>query len=34
MMSRSWRLEFADAFYHITGSGNERKAIYLDEADF
>ncbi|MFM4757719.1 REP-associated tyrosine transposase [Aeromonas caviae] len=33
-MSRPLRLEFAGALYHITARGNERKAIYLDEADF
>jgi putative transposase len=34
MMSRPLILEFAGALYHITARGNERKAIYLDEADF
>ena len=33
-MSRPLRLEFAGALYHITARGNERKAIYADEADF
>lgn len=33
-MSRPLRLEFAGALYHVTSRGNERKAIYLDEADF
>lgn len=34
MMSRPLRLEFAGALYHITARGNERKALYLYEADF
>jgi len=33
-MSRPLRLEFSGALYHITARGNERKAIYADEADF
>jgi putative transposase len=33
-MSRPLRLEFAGALYHVTSRGNERKAIYLNEADF
>ncbi|EGM76675.1 transposase [Rheinheimera sp. A13L] len=33
-MSRPLRLEFAGALYHVTSRGNERKAIYLEEADF
>ena len=32
-MSRPLRLEFAGALYHVTSCGNERKAIYLNEAD-
>lgn len=33
-MARPLRLEFAGALYHITSRGNERKAIYFDDADF
>lgn len=33
-MSRPLRLEFAGALYHITSRGNEKKAIYLEDADF
>jgi putative transposase len=33
-MSRPLRLEFAGALYHVTSRGNERKPIYLEEADF
>ena len=33
-MARPLRLEFAGALYHVTSRGNERKPIYLDEADF
>jgi putative transposase len=33
-MSRPLRLEFAGALYHVTSRGNERKAIYLNEADY
>ena len=32
-MSRPLRLEFAGALYHVTSRGNERKAIYQNEAD-
>jgi len=32
--ARPLRLEFAGALYHITSLGNERKAIYFDDADF
>ncbi|MDO9105289.1 MAG: hypothetical protein Q7U57_10040 [Methylovulum sp.] len=33
-MSRPLRLEFAGALYHVTSRGNEKKPIYLDDADF
>ena len=33
-MSRPLRLEFAEALYHVTSRGNERKAIYRQEDDF
>jgi REP element-mobilizing transposase RayT len=33
-MSRPLRLEFAGALYHITSRGNEKKAVYLEDADF
>lgn len=33
-MSRPLRLEYAGALYHVTARGNERKAIYREEADF
>ncbi len=33
-MSRPLRLEYAGALYHITSRGNERKPIFLEEADF
>jgi putative transposase len=33
-MSRPLRLEFAGALYHVTSRGNERKAIYLNQADY
>lgn len=33
-MARPLRIEFAGALYHITSRGNERKAIYFDDADF
>ena len=32
-MARPVRVEFADAVYHVTARGNERKAIYRDDAD-
>ncbi|WP_127024965.1 REP-associated tyrosine transposase [Rheinheimera mangrovi] len=32
-MSSPLRLEFAGALYHVTSRGNERKAIYQNEAD-
>jgi REP element-mobilizing transposase RayT len=32
-MARPIRVEFANAVYHVTARGNERKAIYRDAAD-
>ncbi len=32
-MSRPLRLEFPGALYHVTARGNDRQAIYLDDAD-
>jgi REP element-mobilizing transposase RayT len=32
-MARPLRIEFAGALYHVTARGNERKAIYRDDAD-
>ena len=33
-MARPLRLDHADALWHVTARGNERKAIYRDEKDF
>ncbi len=33
-MSRSLRLEFPGAFYHITSRGDRREPIYLNQTDF
>ena len=33
-MSRPIQLEYAGALYHITSRGNERKPIFLEDADF
>lgn len=33
-MSRPLRLEFAGALYHVTSRGNEKKPVYLDDADY
>ncbi|WP_263079849.1 transposase [Endozoicomonas sp. Mp262] len=33
-MSRPLRIEYAGALYHVTSRGNERKAIFREEADF
>ena len=33
-MSRPLRLGFAGVLYHITSRGNEKQAIYLEDADF
>jgi hypothetical protein len=32
-MARPIRVEYANAVYHVTARGNERKAIYRDDAD-
>jgi len=32
-MARPIRVEYADAAYHVTARGNERKAIYRDDHD-
>ncbi len=32
-MSRSLRIQFPGAIYHVTVRGNERKMIYADDAD-
>ena len=32
-MARPIRVEYANAVYHVTARGNERKAIYRDHAD-
>jgi len=32
-MARPIRVEYADAAYHVTARGNERKAIYRDDTD-
>ena len=33
-MSRPLRIEFAGALYHVTSRGNERRAVFWEEADF
>jgi len=33
IMARPIRLEYANAVYHVTARGNERKAIFRDDAD-
>jgi hypothetical protein len=33
-MSRTLRLEFAGALYHITSRGNGKNLIYLQDDDF
>ena len=32
-MSRSQRIEYEGAVYHVTARGNERRAIFLDDRD-
>jgi len=32
-MARPLRIEFAGALYHVTARGNERKAIFVADAD-
>jgi len=33
IMARPIRVEYANAVYHVTARGNERKAIFRDDAD-
>lgn len=33
-MSRPLRLEFSGALFHVTSRGNEKKTIFVDDADF
>jgi putative transposase len=32
-VARALRLEFSGALYHVTARGNERRALYRDDAD-
>ena len=32
-MSRTWRIEFDGAFYHVLSRGNEQRAIFTDDED-
>ena len=32
-MARPWRIEFADAVYHVTARGNDRRDIFLEDGD-
>ena len=32
-MSRPLRVEFPGALYHVTSRGDQREAVYLDDAD-
>ncbi len=32
-MARPQRIEYEGAVYHVTARGNERRAIFLDDAD-
>ena len=32
-MARALRLEFSGALYHVTARGNERRALFRDDAD-
>ena len=32
-MARSLRIQYPGAYYHVTCRGNDRKAIFLDDAD-
>ena len=32
-MGRQWRIEFAEAFYHILSRGNESRDIFYDDED-
>src|SRR3972149_4422755 len=33
LMARPWRVCFPEAAYHVTARGNNRQAIFLDDAD-
>jgi REP element-mobilizing transposase RayT len=33
-MARQLRIEYPDAFYHVTSRGNNRQDIYRDEEDY
>ena len=33
-MSRSLRIEYPGAFYHVTARGNERKAIFKSKENY
>jgi putative transposase len=32
-MSRSWRIEFDGALYHVLSRGNEQQKIFADDLD-
>jgi putative transposase len=32
-MARPLRIQYPDAFYHVTSRGNERKAVYKSQRD-
>jgi len=32
-MSRSWRIEFDGALYHVLSQGNEQQNIFSDDTD-
>lgn len=32
-MARPLRIEYPEAYYHVTSRGNERKAIFRDDTD-
>jgi len=33
-MARPLRIQYAHAFYHITGRGNERKKVFISKGDY
>ena len=33
-MARALRIEYEEAFYHITARGNERKRVFYSKADY
>ena len=33
-MARALRIEYEEAFYHITARGNERKRIFFAKSDY